>query len=376
MCDGQAQRTASPELNIVPEPGATEPQSIDPTLQRPAARRDSRFAPGLFEQGSAEAPVPPRPGAGRVRAEPELDPLPDSITGADVLRELAELGAPPAIMAEAESFGEDVAALAVWLEQFQGDDSAEQSLPDLLEHWKVLLKRGTTPLDAELCAAEFLSMFDAAIGGLDLVVGLTQLIEEAATTGSPEALAMCRAFAHLGPGGIRPVAKRAARTLAVAGAKDMPWVNSLGQAEFIDAYGYSDSWGAQQSIGLEFRYGKRRHVLVLLIDRELGGGIKDCFVSDDPTRLFAEMRIQALQTGLRLGPHTPEQASRILHSALAAPPCPAMPDQQEDVDNYLPLVRERARTMPVHPGPARVRRLRSDETQSESKGRRRVTRSR
>ena len=86
--------------------------------------------------------------------------------------------------------------------------------------------------------------------------GITHLIEEAAATGSPEALAMFRALAHLGPPEIKAAANRAANALASGGVKDRPWVHALGKAEFVDAYGYSDDEGAQQSIALEFRYNK------------------------------------------------------------------------------------------------------------------------
>ncbi len=257
---------------------------------------------------------------------------------------MAELGAPADVLAAAESFGEDVAALVSWLREI-AEDGAD-SLDALMQNWKVLLKRGTTPLDAELCAVEFLMMFEEAIGDLDVVDGLTHLIEEAATTGSPEALAMCRALAHLGPPEIKAAANRAANTLASAGVKDRPWVHALGKAEFVDAYGYSDDEGAQQTIALEFRYNKSKHVLVVLIDHDLGGGIKDCFVSDDTTRMFAEMRIEARRNRMQLVAHSPEDASLIAHSALAQRPCPVEPEQLEDVGVHLPLLRERVRTMP------------------------------
>ena len=307
------------------------------------AARAPRPEPGLFELNAGDTstgPAAPAPEKG------EAGPLPEGITTADILREMAELGAPADVLATAESFGEDVAALVSWLREVTGDDAQSDSLDALMQNWKVLLKRGTTALDAELCAVEFLMMFEEAIGDLDLVEGVTHLIEEAAATGSPEALAMCRAFAHLGPPEIKAAANRAANTLASAGVKDRPWVHSLGKAEFVDAYGYSDDEHAQQSIALEFRYNKTKHVLVVLIDHDLGGGIKDCFVSDDTTGMAAEMRIEALRSRLQLVPHSPEDASLILHSALAQRPCPVDPDQLEDLSIYLPLLRERLRTMP------------------------------
>jgi len=272
--------------------------------------------------------------------------MPEGITAADIRREIRELGAPADVLATAESFGEDVASLVSWLREVTGGGAQVDSLDALMQNWKVLLKRGTTPLDAELCAVEFLVMFDEAIGDLELAECVTHLIEEATATGSPQALAMCRALAHLGPPKIKATANRAANTLASAGVKDRPWVHSLGMAEFVDAYGYSDDDGSQQTIALEFRYNKSKHVLVVLIDHELGGGIKDCFLSDDTVRMLDEMRIEALRNRLRLVVHTPENAARIVHSALAQRPCPVEPEQREDLGIYLPLLRERMRTMP------------------------------
>jgi hypothetical protein len=291
----------------------------------------------LFELNVVDdsaGPPAPSPATG------DAGPPPEGITTADILREMAELGVPADVLATAESFGDDVEALVVWLREITADLSP-------LEYFKGLLVRGTTPLDAELCAAEFLVMFEEAIGDLDLVESVTHLIEGGAATGSPEALAMCRALAHLGPPEIKAAANRAANTLALAGVKDRPWVHPLGKAaEFVQAYGYSDDEGAQQSIALEFRYNKNKHVIVVLIDHDLGGGIKDCFVSDDATRMAAEMRIEALRNRLQLVAHSPEDASLIVHSALAQEPCPVEPDQVEDLSLCLPIFRERVRTMP------------------------------
>ena len=164
----------------------------------------------LDDSGGPSAPAP---------AKGEVGPLPEGITTADIRREIAELGAPAEVLAIAESFGDDVAALVSWLREVTADDAQSDSLDALMQNWKVLLRRGTTPLDAELCAAEFLVMFEEAIGDLDLVAGVTHLIEEATATGSPEALAMCRALAHLGPPEIRAAANRAANTLASGGVK-------------------------------------------------------------------------------------------------------------------------------------------------------------
>jgi hypothetical protein len=74
--------------------------------------------------------------------------------------------------------------------------------------------------------------------------------------------------------------------------------------------------------------------------------------------MLAEMRIEALRNRLHLVVHSPENAALIVHSALAQRPCPVERDQREDLSIYLPLLRERLRTMPkpaqpvVPPAPA------------------------
>ena len=328
-------------LSVVPEVEPPVADGVGPSR----GVRVRHPEPGLFELDvvdDSEGPSAPAPAP----ATGDAGPLPEGITTAEIRREMVELGAPADVLATAESFGEDIEGLVAWLREITGDLAPLDSLEAVLENFKGLLARGTTPLGAELCAAEFLVMFEEAIGDLDLVAGLTHLIEEAAATGSPEALAMCRALAHLGPPEIKSAANRAANTLASAGVKDRPWVHGLGKAEFVEAYGYSDDEGAQQSIALEFRYNKTMHVFVVLIDHDLGGGIKDCFVSDDTTRMAAEMRIEALRNRLQLVAHSPEDASFIVHSALAQQPCPVESDQVEDLSIYLPILRERVRTMP------------------------------
>ncbi len=274
----------------------------------------------------------------------EAGPLPEGITTADIRLEMVEMGAPADVLATAESFGEDVAALVSWFRQVTGAQT--EFLDALLQHWKVLLRRGATPLDAELCAAEFLMMFEEAMGDADFVDGVTHFIEEAASTGTPEALAMCRSLAHLGSPEIKVAANRAANMLGSAGVKDRPWAHLLGRAELVDAYGYSDDESGEQSIALEFHYNKTKHVVVILIDHDLGGGIQDCIVSDDAIRVVAQMRIEALRAGRKLVAHSPQEASVIVHSALAQRLCPVEPEQAEDLSTYLPLLRERLRSMP------------------------------
>lgn len=79
-----------------------------------------------------------------------------------------------------------------------------------------------------------------------------------------------------------------------------------------------------------------------LIDHELGGGIKDLFATADPERLRREVRRLSIDEGFVIVRHTPQEASAILQSALAAPLCPTALDQLQDVPVHMPVLRDRA----------------------------------
>ena len=153
---------------------------------------------------------------------------------------------------------------------------------------------------------------------------------------------MCRCLARLGPAEIRQTASRCVVRLATAGVQDMPWAKDLGRATFDHAFGYGDPFGMQKSLVLVFRHGKKAHALAVLIDHELGGGIKDLFATADPDRLRRQVRRQSIDQGFVVVQHTAQEASAMLQAALAAPLCPAALDQLEDVPVHMPVLRDRA----------------------------------
>jgi hypothetical protein len=225
--------------------------------------------------------------------------------------------------------------------------SPQESLTRLMDGWKPLLRRGVDPLDAELAGAEFLGMLRATGPDEDeLPAMLTELVGQAEKSGTPEALAMLRVMAVLGPADVRPVAAKAADRLVAAGLADRPWVRELGSPEVGECFGYVDESGAQESIAVTFTYGRKAHTVVVLIDHDLGGGVKDCFATDGPDRIRADFRRAARQFGLVFGDYPPAKARAILSKALSAPPCPVAPDQVEDVHDYLDLLRTRVALLP------------------------------
>ena len=218
----------------------------------------------------------------------------------------------------------------------------QQVLADVLDGFAPLLRRGVGPLAAELCGAEFLSTIRAVDpDDADLPTLLTDLIGRAEARGGPEALAMLRVLAATGPDDIRPVAAGAGDRLVAGGLTDPPWAAGLGRPKVGPSFGYADFFGDQEAIALTFSYGRKRHALVVLIDHRLGGGVKDCFVTDQPDVIRAHYRDSAQSQGLELPFYEPAEALAILEKALSRPPCPEQPDQVEDVREHLDLLRSR-----------------------------------
>lgn len=80
---------------------------------------------------------------------------------------------------------------------------------------------------------------------------------------------------------------------------------------------------------------------MVLIDHDLGGGVKDCFVTAHGRKIRDKFAAITEQHGIPLEDYTPEHAAWILQRALDEPPCPEQPDQIEDVNSYLALLRQR-----------------------------------
>lgn len=227
---------------------------------------------------------------------------------------------------------------------------SENPAADLLSGFGPLLEPGCEPLDAELLASEFLGLLEDDIEPDDLPEALTDLIADAEATGTREALAMTRALAVLAPPAVRQAASAAADRLTAAGVKAPGWARKVGKPALGPCFGYSD--GAQQGLALNFAYGRRTHTLVVLIDHQLGGGVKDCFVSDAPAQIREGYRAAAAQYGIPYHDYTHEQARTILAEALAHEPCPEQEDQVEDVRSNLALARQRLELLPAAAGSA------------------------
>lgn len=231
---------------------------------------------------------------------------------------------------------------------------------ELIAEWEPFTEPGTDPLDVELGGAEFLSLMrQGADNPADLPDMLATLITEAEQDRRPAALALLRALAHLAPDPVRSQAAAAADRLVTDGLADPPWAADLGAPVVSTCFGYTDEV-SQEVIAITFRYGRQRHAFSVLIDYELGGGVKDVWPTDRATHLRAQCRDGAAQLGLTLDSYQPAAARALLEAALAQPPCPADLEQVEDVDTYLELLRQRVALLPAPsedtPVPERARR--------------------
>lgn len=260
---------------------------------------------------------------------------------AGLLDQLAGAGVPDEVLRSLQN-ADSPAALLDMLGEGGPLPSPEDALDGILAQFAPLLDDGTDPLTAELAGADFLGMMRAqAPDETSLSEMLPDLLEQAENTGSAEAIAFLRTLAAVGPEQTRRHATEAADRLAAAGHADPAWVSKVGTPKIGPCFGYGDVFGAQESIAVCFRYGRKEHAVVVLIDHDLGGGVKDCFVTDQRGYLRDQYARITEQQGIELEDYTAEHAALILGRALGKPPCPEQPDQIEDVNAYLALLRNR-----------------------------------
>ena len=127
---------------------------------------------------------------------------------------------------------------------------SEESLAGLLDQWTPLLEPGCDPLSAELTGAEFLAMMREAVPvDNELSELVAALIGQAEGHGTPEALAMLRVLAVVGPAEVHAAAAGAADRLVLAGLTDPPWVTRLGRPRVGACSGMPTSAALRRRLG-------------------------------------------------------------------------------------------------------------------------------
>jgi hypothetical protein len=213
----------------------------------------------------------------------------------------------------------------------------------LFSYFSMLAPAG--PLEAEMSGAQFISLLrtgasDEAVPGM-----LADLIDKAAATKTPEALATLRVLAVVGPPQLRKQATQAADGL---GLPDPGWVRGLGNPKPRGGFGYTDDSDAKETVAVTFSYGWKRHAIVVQIAHDLGGGVQNCFFFTQGVRVLRSSHQDAArEQRVDLHNYPPARAREILDQALAKPPCPETQVQVEDIDMYLDLVRARVELLPA-----------------------------
>ena len=247
-------------------------------------------------------------------------------------------------------------------EPYTAADAAEDAaeLNALLDPFLGMLADGIAPakwpLEAEMHASDVLGVLEEGMAGAierdplpeeeagstPLDVLLTQLVAHAERQRTPESLAVLRALSPFTTGAFRQSVDDAANRVAASGVPDPAWANTIGRPTVERCWRFGDIFGFQASYHVVFAYGRRRHALAILLDHTLGGGIKDSWVSDDPDHLWSEVRRESRREPDAFLEEIPWSVARAaLREAAEREPCPADPDQVEDVARHAHLVRSR-----------------------------------
>jgi hypothetical protein len=229
----------------------------------------------------------------------------------------------------------------------------QRYLAGLLHRVDPVLRRGCDPLRAELTGCEFLGDLTSTVPA-GRAVGeamrrlLKDLVAGVEACRTREALAVLRILAVVAEPAVRPAARAAADRLAADGLEEPTWAGDVGAPAVGECCGYVDAAGGQETVVAAFAYpGRKPHGLAVLIDHNLGGGVKDCWVSRDPQRTRRDYRQVADRHGLDFFDYPPGHTRSVLERALEHRPCPVAADQVDDVRDCLPLLRQRAALLPT-----------------------------
>ena len=218
-----------------------------------------------------------------------------------------------------------------------------------------------SPLDAELMVSELLGTWWRQPPGPDgrsprrRRADIEELVGEglvgyAAAQGSPAALALLSGIACLGTPHQAVKAERAALDLMELGVARPGWAEHAGAVEAGECYVNSDSYGDRDEVICLFSYaGKEEHALVVVVDYNAGGMIRDGWVTSQVGKLLAYCNEPGGQA--MFGSVCAPNARRLLESALAVTEAMADPPVGRSFPSYHAFIRARIRTLPpAHAG--------------------------
>src|SRR6266704_2056023 len=226
-----------------------------------------------------------------------------------------------------------------------------------------------SPLDAELMVSELLGTWWRQRSGtngrppavrradVEELVG-EGLVEYAAKQGSPAALALLSGVACLGTARQAVKAERAALDLMDRGVARPGWAEHAGAVAAGDCYVNTDAYGDRDEVICVFSYaGQEEHALVVVVDYNAGGMIKDGWVTSQVDKLLTYCRHlgQPDRPKATFRQVDPPDVRRLLQSALTVTETIADPPVSKSFPAYHAFIRARIRTLP--PAPRRARSL-------------------
>jgi hypothetical protein len=221
--------------------------------------------------------------------------------------------------------------------------AVEDTFAGVLTEARQVLGQLDDPVDAELWGSDLIgALASSAAGQASLLDALTgSLVPAAEAASTPEALALLRVFAAVGPPSLRAAAGQAAARLRAHDVADPPWAGAIGSPRVRDCWHYADVGGRQESLTMTFAYGDREHAVCVLIDHGRGGKIRDTWVSKGP-ELRADAEREAGRDPLVVFEMIDAAGARLrLERAISAGECAEQPDQVDDVVAHRALLRAR-----------------------------------
>ncbi|MGP8000330.1 MAG: hypothetical protein ACLPKI_23875 [Streptosporangiaceae bacterium] len=214
-----------------------------------------------------------------------------------------------------------------------------------------------SPLDAELMVSELLGTWwgerppRSTRGDVEELVG-EGLVGYAAQQRSPAALALLSGIACLGTSRQAMQAEAAALALIERGVVRPPWAEHVGAVTAGDCYVNSDLFGDRDEVVCVYSYaGEDPHALVMVVDYNAAGMLRDGWVTSQVDKLLA--RCRAASAGADGQPARVSfsqveapQARRLLETALAVTEAAKGPPPSESFASYHAFIRSRIRTLP------------------------------
>ncbi len=160
-----------------------------------------------------------------------------------------------------------------------------------------------SPLDAELMVSELLGTWWGQRGGGRRAAAVEQLVGEglvdyAGKQRSPAALALLSGIACLGTPRQAAKAERAALDLIEAGVPCPGWAEHLGAVTAAESYVNPDDLGDKDEVICVFSYaGEEPHALVIVVDYNSDGMIRDGWVTSRVAKLLDHCREASSQRG-------------------------------------------------------------------------------